>query len=152
MIAGVLLPISVRIVHDILPAALPPLGRLFAEAQQGQEVKDIFGTVKPPGPKALSEPGSGFSQLISFGIQGSLFIGGLLLLGYLFYGAFLYITSGGDEEKAATARNTITYAIIGMVLFFVGLAVFSVIASDVLGIVKRDAAGNLIFELPSVGN
>lgn len=151
-VSETVLRVSVFLSHTVLQTVVTPLRGLLSQAQTGKGINDIFGTVRPPGPTALSEPGSGISRLLSFSIQMSVFIAGILLLGYLFWGAFLYITSEGDEEKAAKARNVITYAIIGIILLFAAIAVFSVVAVDILGIVKRDAAGNLIFELPSVSD
>lgn len=115
------------------------------------DVQQIFGTVKPPGPNALSDPGTGFTTLLTTSIQIVLFIGSLMLLFYLFYGAFLYISSGGDEEKIATARKTLTYAVVGIVLLIIGLSIFSLVVSDILHIVDRDAQGNLYFKIPSIG-
>lgn len=113
-------------------------------------VQQIFGTVKPPGPQALTDPVTGISKLLTTAIQFGIFIGAILLLGYLLYGAFQYITSGGDEEKAGNARKTITYAIVGIILMVVGLAIFAVIAGDVLGIITRDKSGNIYFRLPTL--
>lgn len=121
-------------------------------AQANNQTQQIFGTVKPPVGGNLADPGAGLSKLISTGIQIAIFIASFLLLGYLFYGAFLYITSAGDEEKAQTARNTITYAVIGIILLFVGLSVFVVVAGDMLKIIRRDKGGNIYFDLPTVGN
>lgn len=115
-------------------------------------IENVFGKVNAPGPEALNNPGSGVSTLLVTGIQLAFFVGGILLLGYLFYGAFLWITSGGEEDKIAKARNTMTYAIIGIILLFVSLAIFVVVAGNILGIIKRDDAGNIIFDLPSVTN
>ncbi len=43
---------------------------------------------------------------------------GLMAFAYMLYGAFLWITAGGDPKRREDARNTITYAIFG-VLFVV---------------------------------
>jgi heme/copper-type cytochrome/quinol oxidase subunit 2 len=86
------------------------------------------------------------------GIQLVFFVGGLLLLGYLLYGAFLWITSGGEEDKVAKARNTMMYAVIGIVLLVASLVIFVVVAGNILGIIQRDEEGNIIFDLPSVTN
>jgi xanthine/uracil permease len=115
------------------------------------DVQKIFGTIKPPGPQALTDPGTGFTTLLTTSIQLALFIGSLMLLGYLFYGAFLYITSGGEQEKIDAARKTLTYAVIGIILLVIGLSVFSLVVTDILGIVNRDAQGNLYFKIPSIG-
>ncbi len=121
---------------------------LLAQGPTG--VQQIFGTIKAPGP-GLSDPGTGISQLLVGGIQLAFFIAALLLLGYLFYGAFLYITSGGDEEKTTAARNTMTYAVLGMILMVVGLSIFAFVAGNILGIIQRDEKGNIYFKLPTIG-
>jgi len=113
-------------------------------------VQQLFGTIKAPGP-GLSDPGTGISQLIVGGIQLAFFVGALLLLGYLFYGAFLYITSSGEEEKTSVAQKTITFAILGIILMVVGLSIFAFVAGNILKIIQRDANGNIYFKLPTVG-
>ena len=53
-------------------------------------------------------------------IIGAVFaIGGLLTLIMLLLGSFTYLTAGGDPKKAQTAANTLTYAVIGLVLLIV---------------------------------
>lgn len=45
---------------------------------------------------------------------------GIVAVIMIIYGGFKYITSGGDSSKLASAKNTVIYAIIGLVI--VGLA------------------------------
>jgi len=56
---------------------------------------------------------------------------GTVALMFLIYGGFQYIVSGGDEKALMTAKNTITYAILGLFLVLgsiIGLnLVFSII-------------------------
>lgn len=114
-------------------------------------LQNMFGRVAPPGSQNLADPGTGFSKLLGSGIQLTFTIGGLMLLFYLFYGAFLYITSGGEEEKVTKARNTMTYAVFGIVFLIVGLGLFIVIAGNVLHIVDFNGGG-FILKIPTVGN
>lgn len=53
--------------------------------------------------------------------------GGLAVLAII-YAAFQYATSGGDETKIATAKKTITFTIIGVVM----IAVFYLILSFII--------------------
>ena len=41
---------------------------------------------------------------------------GVVLLLMLIMGGFGYLTSGGDKEKAAKAKNTLTYAVLGLLV------------------------------------
>ena len=40
---------------------------------------------------------------------------------------YKYLTSGGDQERAASAKSTMTYAIIGIVLLSVAYLIFALI-------------------------
>lgn len=56
-------------------------------------------------------------------------LGGLVLFVMLLFGGFNFIFSGGDPRKVEGARNTITYAIIGMVLLAAAFFILQIIAS-----------------------
>lgn len=71
---------------------------------------DIPGVVPlEPGPTDLE---SVATNLIDF----ALIVGGSLAVVYIIYGGIAYMTAGGDKAKADQARNTITYAIIGVII------------------------------------
>ena len=44
---------------------------------------------------------------------------------YIFYGAFLYFTAYGDENRATQAKKTLTYAFVGLVIVLVAFAIAS---------------------------
>lgn len=46
-------------------------------------------------------------------------------IAFVFYGGFLYFTAYGDETKATTAKKTLLYAFIGLIL---SLTAFSIIS------------------------
>lgn len=92
----------------------------------------VFGTIRAP------------QELIPFITQGgsgaggiSLFLNNLITLIYsiaaviflfmFIWGAFEWITSGGEKERVANAQKRITHALIGVVLFAVAFAVISVV-------------------------
>lgn len=49
-------------------------------------------------------------------IRAALGIIGAILLVLVVYGGFLYATSTGDEKKVERGKNTLTYAIIGLII------------------------------------
>lgn len=57
-----------------------------------------------------------FGRIISLASYFALFVAFIMLL----IGGFRYLTSGGDPKKAEEAKNTITYAIFGL-LVLVGI-------------------------------
>ena len=53
-----------------------------------------------------------FENLLHYTIQ----LGGIIAFIFLILGGFKYLTAGGDPKKVEQARNTLTYAILGLVL------------------------------------
>ena len=65
-----------------------------------------------PEPAQLVELENVFARVVA----AVLGLAGIALFIMLIVGGFKYITSGGDPKHAESARNTLTFAIIGMVL------------------------------------
>jgi hypothetical protein len=65
----------------------------------------------------------GLADILTFVIRIFFVIAGLVALLYLLLGAFSWITSGGEEEAVAKARQKITAAIIGVILIVAVLAI-----------------------------
>ncbi|MDH4358351.1 MAG: pilin [Candidatus Berkelbacteria bacterium] len=70
-------------------------------------------------------------------------IGVFVAVIFVFYGAFLYFTAYGDENRAMLAKKTITYAFVGLII--VGLAF--AIASFVQRALIRNEGGGI--EVPT---
>lgn len=79
-----------------------------------------------PGFGPSTAEGSGYftSKLIPFIISLALFLILVLSLVFLIIGGIKYMTSGGNKEGAVKAKNTITYALIGLAL---GLGAFVIV-------------------------
>lgn len=107
-------------------------------------IDSIFGKIKPPpGPSGLNEvdPIVGLSRLIVVSIQIFLFISGIVLLLYLFWGAYDWMTSEGDKEKLGKARSKLTNAIIGLIIIVLSLTIFILLTGNVLGLIERTGGG-----------
>jgi len=51
---------------------------------------------------------------------------------FVFYGAFLYFTAYGDENKATQAKKTLTYAIIGFSIAVMSLAIINYVKKSLI--------------------
>lgn len=60
-------------------------------------------------------------------------IGGMAVL-FLLVGAVRYITSNGDQGKITQAKNTILYAIIGMVVSLMGFTIVQFVLGGLRGL------------------
>lgn len=56
-------------------------------------------------------------------IDYALWFIGAIALGFVIYGGVLYITSGGDSEKTTKARNTLMYAVLGIIVVVISYAI-----------------------------
>lgn len=78
-------------------------------------------------------------------LQTSIFplvIGAVIFVTVLavFYGAFLYFTAYGDENRATTAKKSITYGFIGL---FIALAAFTITSYVRQNLISKDAEQNI---------
>jgi len=92
-----------------------------------------FAAPGPIGPPLLGPitPGPGFAAspegLIEFILRLVLAIGALLVFGFLIAGGIQWITSGGDKGKTESARNTITAAVIGLLILASSWAILNLV-------------------------
>lgn len=76
-----------------------------------------------------------FTELIASISDFLLTIGGALATLMILYGGFLYVTSAGDETKVKAAHQTLTYAIVGLVVVIIGKG-FIYVIQDIIGVSK----------------
>lgn len=63
-----------------------------------------------------------------------LLIVGLISVIMLVYGGLRYILSGGDSKKVTDAKNTILYAIIGLIISILAYAIVHFVLNSVIGV------------------
>lgn len=117
-----------------------------------QAIDDLFGGISPPAAMNVggSDPVAGLGKFIGFGINMFILIAGMFLILYLLWGAFDWIASSGEKEKIVKAQNKITNALIGIVLVFVVLTVFNLLAGNILGIIRPNDSGGFDIKLPTL--
>lgn len=88
--------------------------------QLAQQVK--IGNMTVDGPLNKKPGGPQFTDLASIvnnAIPMLFGIAGIILLAYILWGGFDFLTSMGDPKKAEAGKNKITAAIIGFLIIFV---------------------------------
>ncbi|HXH26387.1 MAG TPA: hypothetical protein VNG90_00665 [Candidatus Acidoferrum sp.] len=90
-------------------------------------IQNGIACAKPNGaPTVLFGSGGVFTIIIN----AVLFIIGMIAVVMLIIGAVHYVTSGGDAAAVNKAKNTILYAIIGVVLSFMAYAIINFVVSQ----------------------
>lgn len=76
---------------------------------------------------------NGDGSIIRRGINLMLYGIGILSVVMLIYGGFLYIVSGGQKEKVTSAKNTILYAVIGLLIAIFAYAIIHFVINIAIG-------------------
>lgn len=58
---------------------------------------------------------------------------GVIIFAMFVYGGVLYITSGGNDEKIQKGKQTLTYAVIGLIIVVLSYALISVVVNSLGG-------------------
>lgn len=103
-------------------------------------IGDIFGTVSPDVPKGLNPDtyggvGKTLGHFIGVLIRVFVIVASIALLVMLLWGAFDYITSGGEEKNVANAQKKMSSAVMGILLLIFMFVLWEVIVVRILGIV-----------------
>lgn len=86
--------------------------------------------------------GGSLTNMIGNIVNVILVVVGILAVIYLIYGGIMYVTAGGDAEKASKGRVAITNAIIGIVIIMLALAIYNFVIQGVqTGSGTTDATG-----------
>lgn len=78
-------------------------------------------------------PLTGLQDVFSHVISIAIGLGGIVFFIMFIAGGFNYLTAGGDERKVQGARQTLTYAIAGLVLIALAYLILRLI-SDFTGV------------------
>lgn len=93
-----------------------------------------IGTVEPPNPVYDNEGTIfGVGRLFQNGFTAFYSVAGLLLFGYLLYGGVQWLVASGNSDNKEAAQQTITNAVIGMVILVASLFIVD-IGTGVLGL------------------
>ena len=115
------LPMLITVITVLALTLLPGIFSGIAHATAEQDICDsiggdwIGGECITPGPTAESA--------INDVVDILCMIVGIVSVVMIIIGGFKYVTSGGDPNAAKSARNTILYAIVGLIVVAVAQAI-----------------------------
>ncbi len=61
-------------------------------------------------------------------VNGLLIFSGIVAVFMILYAGYKYISAGGDPKQADSARNTLTYAVIGLVIILISFFIVNFIS------------------------
>lgn len=89
--------------------------------------------ITPPPNFITPSPEIGLAGIIQWIIIIAVAVGIIAALIFLLWGAIKWITSGGDKDKVANARNTILFSIIGLIVVLLSVVIIQFIGG-ILGV------------------
>lgn len=107
------------------------------------DAKDITGTeaCKTQGNKEGCSDKNALSSIIVTVTNIILFLVGAVAVIMLIVGGFRYVTSNGDQNAVTGAKNTILYAIIGIVVAFLAYAAVQFLVGSLTGTATKGDKG-----------
>ncbi len=119
------LKLAVQIVTGLAAAVTLTAGKVMAlSVKEGAEVARADGM-----PADLIGPNGVFTQITNT----VLYVVGIISVIMLIYGGLRYVVSGGDSKKVTDAKNTILYAIIGLIISILAFAIVNFVINAVTG-------------------
>src|SRR3989344_2028147 len=98
-----------------------------------QDIKDIFGKVQPPEalkPLVAEKSGAaGISLFLNNSITLIYTVAAVVFVFMILWGAFEWISSGGNKESVDSARKRIVNALIGLTILAVAFAIITLAGS-----------------------
>ena len=123
---------SIQILTGISAALTITAGKVMAlTVQEGAEAARGEGM-----PSQLVGKEGVFTQITNT----VLYAVGIISVIMLIYGGLRYVVSGGDSKKVTDAKNTILYAIIGLIISILAFAIVNFVINAVTG--TTDSAAN----------
>jgi hypothetical protein len=98
----------------------------FSLSCQASTQADIYNQMQNAGKKAWVEVPNGQNSLagiIQIVISAFLGLLGIIFLVLIIYSGFNWMTAGGDEEKVTKAKQTLTQAVIGLIIIIAAYSI-----------------------------
>ncbi|MEN9327466.1 MAG: hypothetical protein RI947_274 [Candidatus Parcubacteria bacterium] len=111
---------------------------------------DPIGKISPPVAGLAGDPKQSLGKLLSVGIMAFVLVASMAVLAYMLWGAFDWITSGGDKARVEKAQLKITHAVIGILVLIAAFTIFQVVGVNMLGIITSGPNG-YGFKIPTIG-
>jgi hypothetical protein len=103
---------------------------VFGAEAQAAIVNPVIGDL---GTNEGTADGSKFINYTVYLWRTSINLGALAVIGFFIWGAFEWLTAGGDTKKTETARTRITNAVIGLVIMVASFTILSFVSKLFFG-------------------
>lgn len=121
-----LVPVLALGVSAVAPMVQP--NAAYAQANFSEGLDGGINAATPEG----SQDDLNISSVILQVVNVLLYIVGAIAVIMIIVGGFKYVTSGGDSAGVTSAKNTILYAVIGLVVALLAFALVNFVLNDLI--------------------
>lgn len=114
---------------------------------QTDALEKVLGPGVSVAPLGGGEVPATLARVFGFGFNLLMVVAAIMVIFYMLWGAFEYITSAGDSTKAGKAQQKMVNATIGIILIIGAYSLWLVVVRDILGIFGGKG-GSVEFILP----
>lgn len=82
-------------------------------------------------PRDIGVPGVGLGTTITLIVNILLYVAGVTAVGFIIFGGMRYILSQGNQQAVEDAKNTILYAVVGLIITALAYALINYVISKV---------------------
>jgi hypothetical protein len=91
---------------------------------------------------------SGIERIAKDAVDIFSIIVGVAAVIMIIYGGFRYITSGGDSGKVGNAKNTLVYAIVGLVIVALAQLIVHYVLTESNSVNSSTSTGSIYLQIP----
>lgn len=105
---------------------------VYAQGDKAKEAVD-FVTGQAEDITTLPDETRDLRSMIQLAIDIAVVFSGIIAVALLIVGGYKYITAAGNEENSRKARETITYAVIGLVVVLAAYLIINTVLKALMG-------------------
>lgn len=110
--------------------AASPATAVLAAASSNDEICQTINGISPDGGTCNNPSGSSVNQLITIAINMLSVVAGVVAVIMLIVSGFKYVTSRGDANQISSAKQSLIYAIVGMVVVALSQIIVKFVLSE----------------------
>ena len=123
--------VSALLLFGVASVSLAPTTSIFAAVDPQAEICAGTGGRGGSGGCSGNTTTGSLTSIFKTVVNILLYIIGAVAVIMIIFGAFRYVTSGGNSSSVTAAKNTIIYAVVGLIIAILAYAIVNFVVSSV---------------------
>lgn len=141
IIMGVMAVLTMGVATMVTPESAEVAAAVTCPAGSARDTAESYAQCNIDGDNK-DDDGSGLWKTVNNIINVLLGLMGILAVAVIIYGGFQFATSSGDAGKVKTAKDTILYGVIGLIVAMLAFAIVNFVVASVFNNQGSSGSGN----------